>query len=106
MARTTEDMEQRERYISLAEEELDIISQSTVSLYTDSVEMFIDAKIKKDSNKRTSRTLVFKNYVKFCERKQLQPVTRNVLYRMLRENGVREFKSCGEKFFRLDISED
>lgn len=106
MARTTEDMEQRERYISLAEEELDIISQSTCSLCTDSVESFIYSKIKRDTNKKISRTDIYKVYSKFCERKHLQPISKNVLYRMLRENGVREFKSNGERFFRLDILED
>lgn len=106
MARITEDMEQRERYISLAEEELENMSSATCFVCKDSVESFISLKTRFDSKKRISRADIYKLYLCFCKKNNFKPISKNILYRILRDNGAMEFKSNGERFFGVEILED
>ena len=91
MARTTEISSQRERYITLAEEELN----KEEKLEIDSIDLFIESKVKKDKKKNTLRTEVYEKYLSFCHDNSFTPSTKNVLYRTMRENGFLECKVQG-----------
>ena len=91
MARTTEISSQRERYITLAEEELN----KEEKLEIDSIDLFLESRVRKDKKKNTPRTEVYEKYLSFCYDNSFTPSTKNVLYRTMRENGFLECKLHG-----------
>lgn len=96
MARTTEISSQRERYITLAEEELN----KEERLEIDSIDLFLAMCIKKDKKNNISRTKIYEKYMDFCYKKSFSPSTKNVLYRTMRENGFAECKVNGNDSFK------
>lgn len=99
MARTTEISSQRERYITLAEEELN----KNGVLEFDSVEQFISVFIKNDRKKRVERGKLYERYLDFCQNNEYSPSTKNVLYRVMREYGFGECKVNGIDCFRCTL---
>ena len=101
MARTTEISSQRERYITLAEEELN----KEEKLEIDSIDLFLAQYVMKDRKKTVARSKVYEKYIDFCLKKSFSPSTKNVLYRTMRENGFGECTVHGNVSFRC-ILED
>lgn len=97
MAKITQISSQRERYITLAEEEL----CKSEKLEIDSIDLFLLSRIEQDRKGKVSRTEVYDKYVTFCESKGFSPSTKNVLYRTMRENGIGEKKINGTAMFSV-----
>lgn len=100
MARTTENLDKRERYISQAEEELEEMSAGKYQ--STPLEIFLDEKCVIGEDYRTSRADIYKSYVSFCEERKCAISTRNTLYHFLRENEVGEVRANG-RYFKLKI---
>lgn len=99
MAKITEISSQRERYITLAEEEL----CKSEKLEIGSIDLFLLACIERDRNGRTTRPETYSRYITFCENKGFAPSTKNVLYRSMRENGIAERKINGIDYFNIRL---
>ena len=99
MAKITQISSQRERYITLAEEEL----CKSEKLEIDSIDLFLLSRVEQDRKGKISRSDVYNKYVTFCEDKGFTPSTRNVLYRTMRENGVGEKKINGIDSFSIRL---
>lgn len=99
MAKITQISSQRERYITLAEEEL----CKSEKLEIDSIDLFLLSRVEQDRKGRVSRSEVYDKYVTFCENKGFAPSTRNVLYRTMRENGIGEKKVNGIDSFSIRL---
>lgn len=99
MAKITQISEQRERYITLAEEELN----KGEKLEINSIEMFLLSCIKPSIKSKALRTEVYEKYVDFCESKGYSTSTKNVLYRSIRENGFVQKKIHGDVYFGIDF---
>lgn len=99
MAKITQIASQRERYITLVEEELN----KSEKLEIDSVELFLLAHIKPSKKVRTLRTEIYDKYLDFCTSKGYCATTKNVLYRVLRENGYVEKRIHGTMYFAIDF---
>lgn len=99
MAKITQISSQRERYITLAEEEL----CKSEKLEIDSIDLFLLSRVEQDRKGKVSRSEVYDKYVTFCENKGFAPSTRNVLYRTMRENGIGEKKVNGIDSFSIRL---
>lgn len=99
MAKITQISSQRERYITLAEEEL----CKSEKLEIDSIDLFLLSRVEQDRKGKISRSDVYNKYVTFCEAKGFAPSTRNVLYRTMRENGIGEKKINGIDSFSIRL---
>lgn len=99
MAKITEISEQRERYITLAEEEFN----KGEKLEIDSIEMFLLYGIRPNVKAKVPRTEVYERYVTFCESKGCAISTKNVLYRSMRESGIIQKKIHGTVYFSVDF---
>lgn len=99
MAKITQISSQRERYITLAEEEL----CKSEKLEIDSIDLFLLSRVEQDRKGKVSRPEVYDKYVAFCENKGFAPSTRNVLYRTMRENGIGEKKVNGIDSFSIRL---
>lgn len=102
MARTTENLDKRERYIAQAEEELEEMKSGKYQ--STPLEIFLYEKCESGEDFRESRTEIYNKYVHFCKERKYATSSRNSLYHFLRENGVGEVKgSEGERFFKLKV---
>lgn len=99
MAKITQISSQRERYITLAEEEL----CKSEKLEIDSIDLFLLSRVEQDRKGKISRSDVYNKYVTFREDKGFTPSTRNVLYRTMRENGIGEKKINGIDSFSIRL---
>lgn len=102
MARTTENLDKRERYISQAEGELEeMISGKYQST---SLEIFLYEKCEAGEDFREERKEIYRKYIDFCKERKFTTSSRNSLYHFLRENGVGEVKNNeGGRFFKLKV---
>lgn len=101
MARTTDNQDKREEYISQAEKELDEMCQSP--FHDNSMEQFFNEKCEIGEQFRTDRTEIYKKYIEFCEECSFCPYSRNALYRYFRENRVRESHTANQRYFKLKV---
>lgn len=101
MARTTENLERRERYIAQAEEELEKMSSGAYQ--STPLEIFLDEWCEVGEDFRTIRSEIYKSYLDFCKQNNHTSSTRNVLYHFLRENGIGEVRGNGSNKFKMRV---
>lgn len=102
MARTTENLDKRERYIAQAEEELEEMKSGKCQ--STPLEIFLYEKCEVGEDFRGDRTEIYKKYVDFCNERKFATSSRNSLYHFLRENGIGEVRgNNGERFFKLKV---
>ena len=101
MARTTENLDKRERYIAQAEEELEEMKSGKCQ--SSPLEIFLYEKCDAGEDFRENRTEIYKKYIEFCKERKFTVSSRNALYYFLRENGIGEVKSTGENFFKMKV---
>lgn len=101
MARTTENLDKRERYIAQAEEELEEMKSGKCQ--STPLEIFLYEKCEVGEDFREDRTEIYKKYADFCKERKLTVSSRNALYHFLRENEVGEVRGNGERFFKMKV---
>lgn len=101
MARTTENLDKRERYIAQAEEELEEMKSGKCQ--STPLEIFLYEKCVIGEDYRTNRVEIYDSFLKFCKERNLTNSSRNALYHFLRENEVGEVRGSGERFFKIKV---
>lgn len=101
LARTTEISSERERYVTLAEQELN----KECPLVFDSIDKFLSDCVRRSKNKNTLRTEIYDKYLNYCLKNNFTASTKNVLYRVMRENGFTECVLNGNACFRCNLDE-
>ena len=71
---------------------------------SDTVEAFIDDKCEVDSEERTSRTILYREYCNYCDNEGRKYLTPNSFYKALEAKGYRQIKGVTRDFLGLKIS--